>query len=142
MSNISKALREELGRRCFITKPEIRIRQKSERDETVKYLFELEDGNCIETVLMKYEHGYSICLSTQAGCKMGCVFCASFEKGATRNLTPAEIYDQILWAQKDSGVRVSNIVLMGTGEPLDNYDNVLTFLRIVSHPQGDRKSVV
>ncbi len=136
MSNISKALREELGRRCFITKPEIRIRQKSERDETVKYLFELEDGNCIETVLMKYEHGYSICLSTQAGCKMGCVFCASFEKGATRNLTPAEIYDQILWAQKDSGVRVSNIVLMGTGEPLDNYDNVLTFLRIVSHPQG------
>ncbi len=136
MTNISKALREQLSERCFITRPEILMRQESRRDETVKYLFKLEDGNCIETVLMKYEHGYSICLSTQAGCKMGCVFCASFEKGETRNLTPAEIYDQVLWAQKDRGVRVSNIVLMGTGEPLDNYDNVLTFLRIVSHPQG------
>ncbi len=136
MTNISKDLRRELDQRFFITKPGIAACQKSKHDGTVKYLFSLEDGNCIETVLMKYEHGYSICLSTQAGCKMGCVFCASYEKGATRNLTPAEIYDQVLWAQKDQNVRVSNIVLMGTGEPLDNYENVVTFLRIVSHPQG------
>ncbi len=136
MTNLSKALRARLEEACFITKPEILVRQESARDGTVKYLFGLEDGNCIETVLMKYEHGYSACLSTQAGCKMGCVFCASFDKGKTRNLTPAEIYDQLLWAQKDKGIRVSNIVLMGTGEPLDNFDYVLTFLRIVTHPKG------
>lgn len=136
MTDLPKALREALSERCFLSKPDILIKKSSQKDDTIKYLFELADGNCVETVLMRYEHGTSICLSTQAGCKMGCVFCASFEKERTRNLTPAEILDQILFAQKDSGRRVSNIVLMGTGEPLDNYDNVMTFLRLVTHPDG------
>ncbi|NCB04657.1 MAG: 23S rRNA (adenine(2503)-C(2))-methyltransferase RlmN [Clostridia bacterium] len=136
MTDLPKSLREALGARCFLSKPDIAVKKCSQLDETIKYLFELADGNRVETVLMQYEHGTSICLSTQAGCKMGCVFCASFEKGQTRNLTPAEILDQILYAQKDSGRHVSNIVLMGTGEPLDNYDNVMTFLRLVTHPDG------
>lgn len=136
MSDISKALRAKLDEKCFITKPEILRKQVSQQDGTIKYLFGLSDGNSIETVLMKYEHGNSICLSTQAGCKMGCVFCASFDPAKSRNLTPAEILDEILFAQKDSGRRVSNIVLMGTGEPLDNYDNVIQFLKLVSHADG------
>ena len=136
MSDISKALRAKLEEKCFITKPEILRKQVSQLDGTIKYLFGLSDGNSIETVLMKYEHGNSICLSTQAGCKMGCVFCASFDPAKSRNLTPAEILDEILFAQKDSGRKVSNIVLMGTGEPLDNYDNVIQFLKLVSHPDG------
>ena len=136
MSDISKALRAKLEEKCFITKPEILRKQVSQQDGTIKYLFGLADGNSIETVLMKYEHGNSICVSTQAGCKMGCVFCASFDPARSRNLTPAEILDEILFAQKDSGRRVSNIVLMGTGEPLDNYDNVIQFLKLVSHADG------
>ena len=136
MSDISKALRAKLNEKCFITKPEILRKQVSQLDGTIKYLFGLSDGNSIETVLMKYEHGNSICLSTQAGCKMGCVFCASFDPARSRNLTPAEILDEILFAQKDSGRKVSNIVLMGTGEPLDNYDNVMQFLKLVSHADG------
>ena len=136
MSDISKALRAKLEEKCFISKPEILRKQVSQQDGTIKYLFGLSDGNSIETVLMKYEHGNSICLSTQAGCKMGCVFCASFDPARSRNLTPAEILDEILFAQKDSGRRVSNIVLMGTGEPLDNYDNVIQFLKLVSHADG------
>ena len=136
MSDISKALRAKLEETCFITKPEILRKQVSQLDGTIKYLFGLADGNSIETVLMKYEHGNSICVSTQAGCKMGCVFCASFDPARSRNLTPAEILDEILFAQKDSGRKVSNIVLMGTGEPLDNYDNVMQFLKLVSHTDG------
>ena len=123
MSDISKALRAKLEEKCFITKPEILRKQVSQLDGTIKYLFGLSDGN-------------SICLSTQAGCKMGCVFCASFDPAKSRNLTPAEILDEILFAQKDSGRKVSNIVLMGTGEPLDNYDNVIQFLKLVSHADG------
>lgn len=136
MSDLSKALREALKETCRLTRPEILRKQVSAHDGTIKYLFGLEDGNSIETVLMQYEHGNSICVSTQAGCKMGCVFCASFDPKKSRDLRPAEILDEILWAQKDSGRRVSNIVLMGTGEPLDNYENVMTFLRLVSHPEG------
>lgn len=136
MSDLPKALREALKEACRLTRPEILRKQVSAHDGTIKYLFGLEDGNSIETVLMQYEHGNSICVSTQAGCKMGCVFCASFDPKKSRDLRPAEILDEILWAQKDSGRRVSNIVLMGTGEPLDNYENVMTFLRLVSHPEG------
>ena len=136
MSDISKALRAKLEERCFITKPQILRKQVSQLDGTIKYLFGLADGNSIETVLMKYEHGNSICISTQAGCKMGCVFCASFDPARSRNLTPAEILDEILFAQKDSGRKISNIVLMGTGEPLDNYDNVMQFLKLVTHADG------
>ena len=136
MSDLPKALREALKETCRLTRPEILRKQVSAHDGTIKYLFGLEDGNSIETVHMQYEHGNSICVSTQAGCKMGCVFCASFDPKKSRDLRPAEILDEILWAQKDSGRRVSNIVLMGTGEPLDNYENVMTFLRLVSHPEG------
>lgn len=136
MSDLSKPLRAKLDGIAKITRPEIVRKQVSAKDGTVKYLFGLEDGNCVETVVMKYEHGNSVCLSTQAGCHMGCAFCASFEKGETRNLTPAEILDQVLFAGIDSGLKISNIVLMGTGEPLDNYDNVIQFLRLVSHPDG------
>ena len=136
MSDLPKALREALKETCRLTRPEILRKQVSAHDGTIKYLFGLEDGNSIETVLMQYEHGNSICVSTQAGCKMGCVFCASFDPKKSRDLRPAEILDEILWVQKDSGRRVSNIVLMGTGEPLDNYENVMTFLRLVSHPEG------
>ena len=136
MSDLSKPLRAKLGGIAQITKPTIVRKQVSARDGTVKYLFGLEDGNCVETVVMQYEHGNSVCLSTQAGCHMGCAFCASFEKGQTRDLTPAEILDQVLFAGMDSGMKISSIVLMGTGEPLDNYDNVLKFLHLVSCPEG------
>lgn len=136
MSDLSKNLRAKLEERFSLTVPQILRKQVSAKDGTIKYLFGLEDGNSIESVLMKYEHGYSICISTQAGCKMGCVFCASFDPAKSRNLTAAEIIDEIIFAQKDSGVRISNIVLMGTGEPLDNYTNVRQFLRLVTHPDG------
>ena len=136
MTDVSKALRSKLAERFYIEHLRIVTKQESKLDGTVKYLFGLKDGNSIETVLMKYKHGYSVCISTQAGCKMGCIFCASFEKGATRNLTAGEILLQVIMAQKDSGNRISNIVLMGTGEPLDNYDNVMTFLDLVSHEKG------
>ncbi|MEA4920578.1 MAG: 23S rRNA (adenine(2503)-C(2))-methyltransferase RlmN [Clostridiaceae bacterium] len=136
MSDISKAVRTKLSEKYYIEHIDIITKQCSKIDGTIKYLFGLSDGNSIESVLMKYLHGYSICISTQAGCKMGCVFCASFEKGATRNLTAGEILLQIIEASKDSGEKISNIVLMGTGEPLDNYDNVMTFLDIISHDKG------
>lgn len=136
MTDIGKALRAKLAEHFYIEHIEIIRKQESHQDGTIKYLFELRDGNSIESVLMKYKHGYSICISTQAGCKMGCIFCASFEKGATRNLTAGEILLEVITAQKDSGVRISNIVLMGTGEPLDNYDNVMAFLDLVSCDKG------
>ncbi len=136
MSDLPKNLRAKLEERFTLTVPQILRKQVSAKDGTIKYLFGLQDGNSIESVLMKYEHGYSICISTQAGCKMGCVFCASFDPAKSRNLTAAEILDEIIFAQKDSGVRISNIVLMGTGEPLDNYANVRQFLRLVTHPDG------
>lgn len=136
MTDLSKTLRQKLREKSFISVPTIEKKQVSKLDGTVKYLFGLSDGNCVETVVMQYEHGNSVCISTQAGCHMGCAFCASYEKGETRNLTAAELLDQVLFAQKDSGLKISNIVLMGTGEPLDNYDNVIRFLKLVSHDDG------
>ena len=141
MSDLPKSLRTLLEERCELRTPRVVARQQSVKDGTVKLLFELLDGNRIETVLMKYHHGWSICLSTQAGCRMGCVFCASFDPEAARNLTAGEILDQVIEAGKDAalsekGERISNIVLMGTGEPLDNYDNVMDFLELVSDSRG------
>ena len=136
MSNLSKADRERLAEYYYITKPIIKRKLVSQIDGTVKYLFELSDGECIETVLMKYKHGNTVCVSTQVGCRMGCDFCASTIAGFRRNLTPAEILSEVYMAQKDSGERVSNIVLMGIGEPFDNYDNVVKFLSMVSDEKG------
>ena len=136
MSNLSKSLREKLDGTCRITVPKIAMKQVSKLDGTVKYLWELGDGNCIETVLMRYHHGNTVCVSSQVGCRMGCAFCASTVGGKVRDLTPSEILDQVLFAQLDSRLPVSNIVLMGIGEPLDNLDTVLRFLELVNHPMG------
>lgn len=136
MSNLSLKLREKLKEKCFVSCPKTELKLVSKLDGTVKYLFGLEDGNCIETVVMKYNHGLSICISTQVGCAMGCGFCASTIDGKVRNLTAGEILDQVIFAQKDMGERISNIVLMGIGEPLDNYENVLVFLDNVTHKSG------
>ena len=136
MTNLSKQLREELGQAAYINRIKIKDKLVSRLDATAKYLFELEDGNIIESVLMEYKHGFTACISSQAGCKMGCTFCASTGAHFARNLTPGEMLDQILSIQQDSGNRIGHIVLMGIGEPLDNYDNVLKFLRIVNHQDG------
>ena len=136
MTNLSKSLREKLGETAAINGVKIVRRLVSQIDGTRKYLFALSDGAIIESVLMKYEHGNTVCISTQVGCRMGCKFCASGLNGRTRSLSAGEILDEILFMQKDSGEKVSNIVLMGTGEPLDNYDNVLKFLHLVSCPEG------
>ena len=136
MTNLPKKLREYLTSECFIGKIEVVQRLESQRDGTVKFLFRLSDGACVESVVMKYHHGYSICVSTQVGCRMGCRFCASTIGGLERNLTAGEILDQIITAQKELDIRISNIVLMGIGEPLDNYENVLKFLHNVNHPDG------
>ena len=136
MSNISKPLREKLDEKYFI--PTVKIVKKlvSQLDETVKYLYELHDGERIESVLMKYNHGYTVCISTQVGCRMGCSFCASGLNGLYRNLLPSEMLAQVMMAGKDNNIRVSNIVLMGMGEPLDNFENVKKFLELVSDPEG------
>ena len=136
MSNLSKALRSKLAETCRITVPTVARKQSSRLDGTIKYLWELQDGNCIETVLMQYHHGNTVCISSQVGCRMGCAFCASTVAGRVRDLTPAEMLDQVLFTQLDSGREISNIVLMGIGEPLDNRDNVLKFLELVNHPDG------
>ena len=136
MTNLSKALRETLSARYYITVPTVERKLISKLDGTIKYLWRLRDGNCIETVLMKYKHGNSVCISTEVGCKMGCVFCASTQAGFVRRLAPSEILDQVLFTQLDSGEPISNIVLMGIGEPLDNFENVLRFLELVNHPDG------
>lgn len=137
MANLPKAFREELHRRGYrLFLPRIERKLVSEIDGTVKYLFSLSDGQCIESVVMSYEHGNTICVSCQAGCRMGCRFCASTLRGLARNLTPSEILGQVLAAQKDLSLRISNIVMMGIGEPLDNYDNVLAFLRLVNAEDG------
>ncbi len=136
MSNLPLALRTALTDKVILSYPAIVQKLISKQDSTVKYLFRLQDGQMIESVLMAYEHGYSICLSTQAGCRMGCRFCASTLGGKVRDLTSGEILGQVLVVQKDSGKKISSIVLMGIGEPLDNYDNVLKFLRLVSSPDG------
>ena len=136
MTNLSKALREKLKEKFFITVPKVARKQVSQLDGTIKYLWELRDGNCIETVLMQYHHGNTVCISSQVGCRMGCTFCASTVAGRVRDLTPSEMLDQVLFTQVDSGLPVSNIVLMGIGEPMDNLDTVLRFLELVNHPDG------
>ena len=135
MTDQPKALLAKLEENWFIAAPQIRRRQQS-KDGTVKYLFQLADGNCIETVLMQYHHGNTVCISSQVGCRMGCAFCASTVAGKVRDLTAGEMLDQVLFTQLDSDREISNIVLMGIGEPLDNRDNVLRFLRLVNHPDG------
>ena len=136
MSDLSNALRQKLTDSCFITAPQVARKQMSKLDGTIKYLWRLGDGNCIETVLMRYKHGNTVCISCQVGCRMGCAFCASTLAGKVRDLTPAEMIDQVLFTQIDSGETISNIVLMGIGEPLDNYDTVMKFLTLVNHPDG------
>ena len=136
MTNLPQKLREQLSEQCMITCHEIARVQSSKTDGTKKYLFRLADGNTIESVFMKYKFGNSICVSTQAGCRMGCRFCASTIGGLCRNLTAAEILEEILAVQRDTGERISNIVLMGSGEPFDNYDNVTKFLELVHDPKG------
>lgn len=136
MSNLPKPLREKLKDTCVLTPPKAVRKQVSRLDGTAKYLWELGDGNCIESVLMQYHHGNTVCISSQVGCRMGCAFCASTIAGKIRDLTPAELLDQVIFTQKDSGLPISNIVLMGIGEPMDNLDNVLKFLELVNHPDG------
>ncbi|MBQ9119117.1 MAG: 23S rRNA (adenine(2503)-C(2))-methyltransferase RlmN [Lachnospiraceae bacterium] len=136
MTNISSAFREKCKEGFTFTTLKVLERLESAIDGTNKFLFELADGNVIESVLMRYHHGNSVCISSQAGCRMGCRFCASTLNGLARNLTPAEMLEQIYQIQKISGERVSNIVVMGTGEPLDNYDNLIRFLHMISDENG------
>ena len=135
MTDQPKALLAQFAQNCTLAVPTIRRRQQS-KDGTVKYLLQLADGNCIETVLMRYHYGNTVCVSTQVGCAMGCRFCASTQAGRVRDLTSGEIAAEIYTAQKDTGERVSHIVLMGIGEPLHNFDNVMDFLDIISCPEG------
>ncbi len=136
MTNISKELINKLNDNFVIFSCTIEKKLVSQYDSTVKYLFSLPDGEYLECVVMKYKYGYTICVSTQVGCKMGCAFCASGIGGFKRQLTPSEILSQIYTAQRDLGIRISRIVLMGMGEPLDNFDNVMRFLELVSHEKG------
>ena len=136
MTNLSKATRAKLAEKSFISTLSIREKYISKLDGTIKYLFELQDGNCIESVVMRYKHGITICISSQVGCRMGCGFCASTIGGLYRNLTPGELLNQVIFAQEDIGERISNIVMMGIGEPLDNYGNVIKFLHNVNHSAG------
>jgi len=136
MTDLSKALRQKLEETALLAPPTVARKQVSAQDGTVKYLWRLADGNCVESVLMRYRHGNTVCISCQVGCRMGCAFCASTIAGKVRDLTPAEMIDQVLFTQMDSGAAVSNIVLMGIGEPLDNFDTVLRFLTLVNHPDG------
>ena len=136
MSNIGKALREKLEAVSYCHFPTVRRKLVSAIDATVKYLFELRDGHCVESVVMRYKHGNTICISSQVGCRMGCAFCASTIGGKVRDLAPSEMLGQVISAEVDMGERISNIVMMGIGEPLDNYDNAIQFLRLVGDPQG------
>jgi 23S rRNA (adenine2503-C2)-methyltransferase len=136
MTDLSKALRAKLDERFYITVPKVERKQISELDGTIKYLWRLSDGNCVESVVMRYVHGNSVCISSQVGCRMGCRFCASTIGGLVRNLEPSELLDQVLFSQKESGHKISNIVLMGIGEPLDNFDNIKRFLRLISDDNG------
>ena len=131
MTDVPKALRAQLAERFSVAAPQM-LRRQIAQDGTRKYLWGFADGNCVESVLMQYVHGYTICISTQAGCRMGCVFCASTIGSKIRDLTPGEIIEQVVFTAHDAQVKISNIVLMGTGEPLDNYDNVVKFLRLVN----------
>lgn len=136
MSDLPKSLRSILLQNCYISTALIEKKLKSRYDSTVKYLFRLRDDEFIEAVLMEYHHGWSMCISSQVGCKMGCTFCATGRSGFVRSLTASEMLSQITEAQLDNGIRISNIVLMGMGEPLDNFDNVLRFLELLSDENG------
>ena len=136
MTNLPKPLRERLARDYPIHAPQVVRKQESQRDGTIKYLWQLSDGNCVETVLMRYHYGNTVCISTEVGCRMGCAFCASTLGGLVRRLEPFEMLDQVLFTQVDSGQPISHIVLMGIGEPLDNFDNVMRFLELVNSPEG------
>ena len=136
MTNLSKPLRQQLAQHYPICPPKVVRKQESARDGTIKYLWQLSDGNCVETVLMRYHYGNTVCISTEVGCRMGCAFCASTLGGLVRRLEPFEMLDQVMYTQKDSGLPINHIVLMGIGEPLDNFDNVMRFLELVNSPEG------
>ena len=135
MNNLSKEMREMLKQEYHLYRPVILRKQVSKLDGTVKYLWGLEDGNAVETVVMKYHYGNTVCVSTQVGCRQACAFCASAIGGLVRNMEPSEILNEVVCSEKDSGEKITHIVLMGTGEPLDNFDNVMRFLQLVNHPQ-------
>ena len=136
MTNLPKSLRDVLAETYPICAPEVVRKQESQKDGTIKYLWKLSDGNCVETVLMRYHYGNTVCISTEVGCKMGCAFCASTLGGLVRKLEPFEMLDQVLFTQVDSGLPIGHIVLMGIGEPLDNFDNVMRFLELVNSQDG------
>lgn len=136
MTNLSKDLRQKLSQQYEITVPTVVRRQESQKDGTIKYLWRLSDGNCVETVLMRYHYGNTVCISCEVGCPMGCAFCASTKGGLVRRLKPSEMLDQVMFTELDSGLPISHIVLMGIGEPLDNFDTVMRFLELVNSPQG------
>ena len=136
MTNLPKALRDVLNREYPLNPPKVVRKQESQKDGTIKYLWELSDGNCVETVLMRYHYGNTVCISTEVGCRMGCAFCASTLGGLIRPLEPQEMLEQVLFTQVDSALPISHIVLMGIGEPLDNFDNVMRFLELVNDPMG------
>ena len=136
MSNLSKDLRSALAENYPFTPPEVVRKQESARDGTIKYLWRLADGNCVETVLMRYNYGNTVCISTEVGCRMGCAFCASTIGGLVRKLEPYEMVDEVLFTQIDSGLPISRVVLMGIGEPLDNFDNVMRFLELINSEEG------
>ena len=136
MTNLPKNLRDRLGENYPIQAPTVVRRQESRKDGTIKYLWQLSDGNCVATVLTRYHYGNTVCISTEVGCRMGCAFCASTLGGLVRRLEPFEMLDQVLFTQVDSGLPISHIVLMGIGEPLDNFDNVMRFLELVNSAEG------
>lgn len=136
MTNLPQSLRALLAEKYPIYAPKVARKQESQRDGTIKYLWKLADGNCVETVLMRYHYGNTVCISTEVGCRMGCAFCASTLGGLVRPLEPQEMLEQVMFTQKDSGLPVGHIVLMGIGEPLDNFDNVMRFLELVNDPLG------
>lgn len=140
MTNLPKSLRDRLESEAFITDPSITECQISAVDGTRKYLLSMQDGNMVEAVFMRYHHGNSVCVSSQAGCRMGCRFCASTIGGLVRNLSASEILSEVYSIERDTGERVSNVVIMGTGEPLDNYDNVIRFIKLLSEPEGNNMS--
>ena len=136
MTNLPKGLRDQLAEKYPICAPKVVRKQESQKDGTIKYLWQLSDGNCVETVLMRYNYGNTVCISTEVGCAMGCAFCASTIGGLVRRLEPFEMLDEVLFTQIDSGLPISRIVLMCIGEPLDNFDNVLRFLELVNSEAG------
>ena len=136
MTNLSKPLREKLKQSFTIPTLRMLRKQVSAQDGTIKYLWELPDGNAVETVVMRYHHGNTVCISSQVGCRQGCAFCASTIGGLIRGLESSEMLEEVLSSERESGLKISNIVLMGIGEPLDNFDNVIRFLRLVNHPDG------